>query len=243
MYVEDIIKAIPLGIFLAFLLGPVFFVLLETSALKGFRAAVSLDLGVIVGDVVFIAVAYWGTSAILEKLKDDPSLYIFGGFILCAYGVISFIKTKMISNIDITPEVPKLSKRTYAGLMVKGFLLNIINIGVLGFWLGLIVVFSPQMENDGFRLATFFGIVLATYFCVDLVKIVLAKKLNRYLTPFRIFWLQRAVAMLMFICGSVLIIKGAFPKEMERFDIIQEEQPSIDAELEGIPPIEERAKQ
>ena len=36
--IEDIQAAIPLGFFLSFMIGPVFFVLLETSIVKGFRA-------------------------------------------------------------------------------------------------------------------------------------------------------------------------------------------------------------
>ena len=44
---HDILTAIPLGILLAFTIGPVFFVLLETSITKGFRAAIVFDLGVI----------------------------------------------------------------------------------------------------------------------------------------------------------------------------------------------------
>lgn len=67
--IQDILAAIPWGILLAFTIGPVFFVLLETGALKGFRAAFVFDLGVIVGDVFFILVAYFSTNQILEKLK------------------------------------------------------------------------------------------------------------------------------------------------------------------------------
>lgn len=50
---EDIQAAIPLGFLLSFMIGPVFFVLLETSAVRGFRAALVFDLGVIFADVVF----------------------------------------------------------------------------------------------------------------------------------------------------------------------------------------------
>ncbi len=56
--IQDILTAIPLGIFLSFLIGPVFFVLLETSAVKGFRAALAFDFGVILADIVFILIAY-----------------------------------------------------------------------------------------------------------------------------------------------------------------------------------------
>ena len=52
--IEDIITGIPLGIFLSFLVGPVFFVLLETSAVKGFRAAFVFDLGVVLAGILVV---------------------------------------------------------------------------------------------------------------------------------------------------------------------------------------------
>lgn len=208
---DDIYSAIPLGFFMAFLIGPVFFALLETSAIKGFRAAVALDLGVIVADIIFLLAAFFMTSAILEKLKDDPGLYIFGGSILAIYGIISFIKTRKTYLKEVDTKMYAVRQNNYFSLFIKGFFLNFINIGVLGFWLGLIIVFSPQLENDSGRIRTFFTAVLVTYFVVDLCKIILAKSLNRYLTPHRIFLLKRLIAIIMIICGAVLIFKGAFP--------------------------------
>ena len=55
---DDIIAAIPFGIILAFTIGPVFFVLLETSATKGFKAAIVFDLGVVLADIIFVTVAF-----------------------------------------------------------------------------------------------------------------------------------------------------------------------------------------
>jgi len=216
--VEDIISAIPLGFVIAFLIGPVFFALLETSAIKGFRAALAFDIGVIVADVVFLLVAYFMTSSILSKLKDDPSLFIFGGGILAAYGVISFVQTRKSYLKEVDPNVLIVQNTNYFKLAIKGFLLNFINVGVLGFWLGLIVVFSPQMEGDGNRIFIFFSATLLVYFIVDIFKILLAKSLNRYLTPLRIFWLKRLIAIIMMICGGVLIFKGLFPKTTEQFE-------------------------
>ena len=93
---QDILSALPLGLFLSFLLGPVFFVLLETAAIKGFRAAFSFDIGVILADIVFLCIAYLSTTKLLTRLKDDPALFIFGGVILATYGVMSFIQTKKV---------------------------------------------------------------------------------------------------------------------------------------------------
>ena len=84
---NDILTAIPLGILLAFTIGPVFFVLLQISITKGFRAAMVFDLGVITADLVFILMAYFSTNQLLEKLKDDPSLFFLGGTIMLSYGI------------------------------------------------------------------------------------------------------------------------------------------------------------
>ncbi len=234
--VEDIISAIPLGFVIAFLIGPVFFALLETSAIKGFRAALAFDIGVIIADVIFLMVAYFMTSAILVKLKDDPGLFIFGGGILAAYGVISFVQTRKSYLKEVDANVLIVQNNNYFKLFIKGFLLNFINVGVLGFWLGLIVVFSPQMENDGNRILIFFSATLLTYFIVDIFKIILAKSLNRYLTPKRIFWLKRLIAVIMMVCGGVLIFKGLFPKTTERFENRIHIMPELvdPNELEGV---------
>ena len=85
---EDIQAAIPLGFFLSFMIGPVFFVLLETSVVKGFRAAISFDLGVVLADIIFIFLAYFSSYQLLENLSNQPGLYIFGGTLLSLYGVM-----------------------------------------------------------------------------------------------------------------------------------------------------------
>ena len=56
---KDILSAIPLGFFLSFMIGPVFFVLLETSVVKGFKAAIFFNLGVVLADIVFITIAFF----------------------------------------------------------------------------------------------------------------------------------------------------------------------------------------
>ncbi|MCB7481907.1 LysE family translocator [Christiangramia sediminis] len=235
---QDVLAALPLGLFLAFLFGPVFFVLLETAAIKGFRAAFSLDLGVILADVIFIAIAYFSTTKLLESLKDDPALFIFGGMILATYGLMSFLQTKKtIQTEDDRPEIRKLSKSDYFGLFAKGFLLNFINIGVLGFWLGVIIVFGPKMEMETTRVSIFLSSVLVTYLIVDIFKILLAKKLNRKLTPNRIYVMKKGISILLIVFGGVLIFQGMFPSQVDEIkDQIEEITPqdSLMGKLEDI---------
>ena len=101
---EDIQAAIPLGILLSFMIGPVFFVLLETGATKGFRAGLVFDLGVILADVVFLIIAYFSSYQLLENLSNQPGLYVFGGVILLLYGItIYFNRESLKGKSDIKP--------------------------------------------------------------------------------------------------------------------------------------------
>lgn len=209
--IEDIQTAIPLGFFLAFMIGPVFFVLLETSATKGFRAAVVFDLGVIIADVLFIGLAYFSSFQLLENLSNQPGLFVFGGMIITVYGIIIFLK-KPKRTTEHASEM-QFSKKNYLGLFVKGFLLNFINIGVLVFWLGVIIITGPSLENDINRFFIFFGTMILAYFITDLFKILLAKQLKRKLTPQRILKVKKLLGLILVICGLVLIIKGFLPKD------------------------------
>ena len=204
----EILKAaIPLGIILSFMPGAAFFVLLETSASRGFRAAISFDLGVVLADVIFILIAYFSSYQLLENLSNQPGLYVFGGMILLVYGVILFL------NKESNKEKYKVFAESYLGLFVKGFLLNFINIGVLVFWLGVLLWIGPALNNNGSQIFGFFLIIILTYFSLDLVKISAAKQLKKYLTKQRIILLRKGLGVLLVICGSVLITQGFLPKD------------------------------
>lgn len=207
---EDIQAAIPLGFLLSFMIGPVFFVLLETSAIKGFRAALSFNIGVVLADILFILAAYFSSYQLLENLSNQPGLYVFGGVILLVYGITTFFKKSVKGSKQSTI---KVTGGDYLGLLAKGFLLNFINIGVLVFWLGVIIIVGPSLDNEPPRIRLFFGTMLAAYFITDLFKILLAKQLKRKLTTERIKLLRKGIGIILVICGLVLIVKGFLPKD------------------------------
>lgn len=213
---DDILTAIPFGIILAFTIGPVFFVLLETSATKGFTSAIIFDLGVILADVVFIFVIFLSTDSLLEKIKDDPKLLVFGGTLLIIYGLISFIKTsKSFRTIVREHHKIALPKKKYGMLFIKGFLLNFINIGVLLGWLGFIVIGTSITKSEN-GVTVFIVTMLLAYFLTDLIKIAAAKRLKSKLTPRRIFKTKKIVALVILVFGIILLSQGLFPDLYER---------------------------
>jgi threonine/homoserine/homoserine lactone efflux protein len=211
---DDILRAIPFGIILAFTIGPVFFVLLETSATKGFRSALIFDSGVMLADILFILVAFFSTNKLLEKIKDDPNFLIFGGVLLLVYGLISFIKTSK-SFREIVREYHKVEiKKGYGKLFLKGFLLNFINIGVLLGWVAFIVL-ANSLTTSKNGVVVFLSTILIVYFITDLAKIVVAKKLKNKLTPRLIYKTKKVIALVILGFGVLLLVQAFFPKEKE----------------------------
>ncbi len=213
---DDILRAIPFGVILAFTIGPVFFVLLETSATKGFTSALAFDIGVILADIVFILLIFMSTDTLLDKIKDDPKLLVFGGVLLVVYGLISFIKvSKSFRSIVREHHRIELPKKDYGKLFIKGFLLNFINIGVLLGWLGFIVIGTSITKSEN-GVTVFIITMLVSYFVCDLFKIAAAKRLKNKLTPRRIFKTKKIVALVILGFGILLLSQGLFPELYEK---------------------------
>jgi threonine/homoserine/homoserine lactone efflux protein len=213
--INDILAGIPWGIFLSFMIGPVFFILLETSIIKGFRAAIVFDMGVIFGDIVFIGIAYLGSYRLIQSLKDKPALFIFGGILMLSYGIISFISLRKEKKVDTKEIDNEIIRKNYLSLFIKGFFLNIINVGVLGFWLAIIISIGPKMDMETSRMMTFFSAVIISYLFVDCIKILLAKQLKSKMTPSNILKIKKGISVVLMIFGLVLITQGWFPEEKE----------------------------
>lgn len=208
--IAELQTAIVLGIFLAFMAGPAFFVLIETSIVKGFRAALAFDLGVISSDVFFILLAYFSSYQLQENINNQPGLYVFGGTLLTFYGITIFLR-KTNHDLRTHPELKK--KVNYIGFYVKGFLLNIINIGVLVFWLGLTVVVSPTLEGSNKSVLVFFSTLIITCLFVDILKIILAKRMKSYLKKENIIFVKKTLGIIIVLFGITLIFKGVVPGE------------------------------
>ena len=198
------ITPISVGFFTAFIMGPVFWVLLETSITKGVRAAVAFDLGVIIADVLFITATYYGSVKLFLSESNKEGMFILGGTIILFFGLYSWLtRKKQEEKIEVTE-----SKHNYFGLAAKGFAINIFNVGVLIFWGGVTIVAGPTTGSDSPSFLSFFAIVLLSYFVTDLGKILLARRLKVFINEKTIVFVKSLLALILVISGVVLIIGG-----------------------------------
>jgi len=211
----DFKNAFLIGFFMAFMIGPVFFMLIQTSIIKGARAAIVFDLGVVLADVTFILIAYYGSRSLLEKIKDDPRLFLIGGLVLIIYGLITYFdRENKKEAIESTKQIDvPIVKNNYIKLFLKGYFLNFINVGVLAFWLGTILVIGPSLKMNQYAIFTYFSVVIAGYFITDLGKIFLAKQLKNKMTPTVIYRVKKVMGIILIVCGVYLMLVGFIPKE------------------------------
>ncbi len=202
------------GVILSFLIGPMFFVLLETSIKKGVRHAIFLDIGVLLSDVLYLIASFFFAQEINDKLSENPYVQYLAGSVFIIIGLVSIIKKssylKNTSPIDlssINTEDTKdkklfgFRKRTYIALIAKGIGLNAINPGVLIYWIAACTYATEELLISGNNLIYYFTATLITMFSVDLLKIYFASKLKSRLN-------NKNLALMSIIIGTALILFG-----------------------------------
>ena len=170
-------------------MGPAFFVLIETSITKGVKHALFFDLGVILADLVYLSIAYIFFSEVTELMESDNSFWlkIIGGGFFIGMGLMNVFKKKpKIKKIKVE-DTKELTANNFFMMVLKGVLFNIINVGVLAFWLTLLTVLPEAPPHLGLSRSNavfiYIVIILITFVGIDVLKILGAKKLKEVLTP------------------------------------------------------------
>lgn len=204
-----IIKGIVTGLILSIMLGPTFFILLETSIRKGIRHALAFDAGVLISDIFYIVIAFLFYHEIqrLTEGSNQEIIKLIGGIVLIAFGCITIIKRPKESDVEeIISTVP--NTRDYVVLFIKGLVMNMINPVVVFYWFGVLTLASNKLEVSGFGMFIYIIIILITFFSIDVLKILGAEKLRPFITPFLLKQLNNFIGGILIIFGIVLIIQG-----------------------------------
>lgn len=206
-----IAKGIVTGFVLSIMIGPVFFVLLETSIRKGIRAAIAFDLGVLLNDIVYIGIAFFFYNQVesLSEGEDNSMLRLIGGILFIGYGIYNFFKkTKEFNIEEDLAEVKK--SRGYMLLALKGFLLNLANPLIIFYWFSVMTLGAKDAAEGGsiYSMLIFISAILITFFSIDLLKIFGAKSLRPMVTSKLLTGLNRLIGIVFFGFGAVLIVQG-----------------------------------
>ncbi len=190
------------GLLLSALIGPVFFALIQASLTNGFRYAAVLATGILISDLIYVLITFFGIRYIAGFESFQTYLGYAGGLILIGFGISSIFKKKGSRPNSGGIDLPRVKKRS---AFAKGFGINGINPFVLLFWISIAsVVQLKKSFTESDYLFYYVGILL-TVFCIDLVKAFIAKQLAPLATDRVLIWLNKVVGVVMIGYGARMI--------------------------------------
>ena len=208
-------NGIVFGIIISFMLGPAFFILLETSIKKGFKAAIFLDLGILLSDAIYLLAAFFVAEKINIWLTTNSFVKYIAGSVFITLG-ITFIyknllqikKTNVAARNVKEIEAVKTNIIIYPfQLIIKGLGLNAINPGVLIFWIAASTYATKELNLGDLQLISFFGITLLTMFMVDILKIYFSSRLKEKLNNKVLSIIGMLIGCLMVFFGVAICLK------------------------------------
>jgi len=197
-------NGIQLGLVLAFLVGPVFFSIIQTSVEKGFWNGALVAIGVSISDIIYVTICYFGLFQFLNDPHSKTNMAYIGGGILIAFGLYHLIvkarKAKLVS-FHVAEEKKPLK------YILKGFIINGITPMVFIFWIGTISIATIDFGySTGFEFFIFFIALLGTVLATDIAKAFLADKLRKLITHRFLMIMNIAVGVCLIGFGARLLL-------------------------------------
>jgi amino acid exporter len=202
--IESILSGISLGIVLSFLTGPVFFALIKTSIEKGIYAGMSLSAGVVMSDILYIAITLYGSSYIAFENQYRVYIGLTGSAVLLAIGIYYLFKKV---NFSYEQSISKKHHKYF----LKGFFMCVFNPAILLYWISVssgFISMGGKLESG--NIVPFFGSILFMQLAMDFVKAYYANKLRYRIKESTMVMLNRTAGVLIILFALRIIYTLVF---------------------------------
>ena len=198
---EALLKGLTLGLLLSISVGPVIFSIIKQSLNSGHRGGIAFILGVSASDITLVLVSNVFTEVFGYLVKHKGFIGIAGSLFLIVMGVY-FIFFKKIKVDDSGVQVLQLSKKDYIKTFLSGYFMNTLNPAVFIFWLTTsTTLITLSVKDRAIAFVTCLVFVLIT----DLLKVIMAQRIRKKLTPHNIQILSRINGLVLLGFGIVLL--------------------------------------
>ncbi len=186
------IEGYGIGLGMIIFIGPVFFLLLNSSLQYGHSAGLAVATGIIVSDILCVVLCYYSLSEIIINEENKMIIGGIGSLLIFLVGIsYLFKKSKKHQDDSIRP----LSTISF---FLKGFSINFFNPFVFVVWIGVYNYGQHQFVERG-SLLVFLGSVLTGILTTDVLKVFLSGRVKKLITPDRL-------EILFKITGVILIL-------------------------------------
>jgi len=195
------LEGFAIGLAMVIFVGPVFFLLLNSSIQFGTRAGVGVALGIIVSDISCAALCWFGLTSFINVAQNQFWFGVVGSLILLFLGINYLIKKAQIAQDKSS--YPK----GFHNFFLKGFSVNFFNPFVFVVWIG-IFEYGRQKCHSKVELFLFLMAVLLGIFVMDLTKVFLSKKIKNYVSvkKLSVFFKVTGVILILFAIRLLYLI-------------------------------------
>lgn len=198
---ESLLKGFTLGLLLSISVGPVIFSIIKQSLNSGHRGGLAFVFGVSASDISLVLISNVFTQLFSYLEERKHLIGIAGSLFLIGVGIF-FLFFKKIKVDDEGVPVIKFRKRDYAKIFLSGYFMNMLNPAVFIFWLSAsTTLITMTVENRIIAFTSCLFIVLAG----DILKVMMAQKIRKKLTPHNIQILSRINGLILLGFGMVLL--------------------------------------
>jgi threonine/homoserine/homoserine lactone efflux protein len=199
---QIVIEGIYLGLFLAFLVGPLLMALVDTSINLGYKKGLILASGIWISDLLFIFLVTF-FSLKMEHITNSNFIHFIAWI-----SSLSFIATGILYLLNAKKN--KIAKKwmlpeTNFWIFIKGFLINTINPFSVVFWTSLATKQIIVLDYTLNEIIVFFSSIMVMIILTDSLKVMLAYKLKSILKP-RVTYILSVLSGLIFITSGILIL-------------------------------------
>lgn len=177
-----------IGLSFVVFVGPVFFTLLQSTLSNGRLAGLMVAIGILVSDVVAVAICLLGANVIFQDKTNNYYIGIAAAVLLFLLGAKYILRPGKATI--------KLQNNTIglAGYFAKGFLVNFVNPFVIAVWLG-VITYADTKYGMGTDLYIFLSAALLAIIFTDSTKVLLANKLKFFLDDDKLKVVYRVIGV------------------------------------------------
>jgi threonine/homoserine/homoserine lactone efflux protein len=199
--IEAIIKGLGLGLLLSISVGPVLFSIIKQSLNNGHKGGLTFAIGVSASDITLVLISNVFTELFNSMKEYKNPIGIAGCIFLISTGIF-FLFFKKVKINEEGKQIFKFRKRDYAKIFLSGYFMNTLNPSIFIFWIYASTAVINHTVNQ--RIIVFVT-CLSWMLGADILKVFLAGKIRKKLTPHNIHNLNRINGLLLIIFGIILI--------------------------------------
>jgi threonine/homoserine/homoserine lactone efflux protein len=194
------------GLTFAVLLGPGFFALVQTCIHSGFRAGVSLSIGIFLSDVFVLLLCFFGITQLFGvDPRNNVWFQVIGGMVLTILGFYTFNKRIVQTYPCQNRKLISLWNRNHL-YVIKGFFLNVFNPGIWFIWITVTVSITARYGANDRSTGIFLAGILSTTLSADLLKCFVSHHISRFCGTQTMARINHVIGIVLIVFGVVLML-------------------------------------